>query len=164
MADTAKELFEHELRDIYDAENKLVRATETMAKKVSDPSLARSFDEHSRVTKQQVRRLEKVFDLVGRKPRRERCKGIDGLIEEFTDFVKEESPSKEVLDLFATAAGAKVEHYEISAYNSLIQLATQLGIEEGVALLDQTLAEETETLQKLETASKEVGQKLKPGF
>jgi ferritin-like metal-binding protein YciE len=164
MAETAKELFEHELRDIYDAENKLVRATENMAKKVDDLELTRSFKEHSQVTKGQVRRLEKVFDLVGRKPRRERCKGIDGLIEEFTSFVKEEDPSQEVIDVFATSAASKVEHYEIAAYQGLIQLATQLGIEEAVTLFEETLAEETETAQKLEMAGKELGQKLKPGF
>jgi ferritin-like metal-binding protein YciE len=164
LAETAKELFEHELRDIYDAELKLVRATERMAKKVDDPGLKRSFQEHSQVTKGQVRRLEKVFDLVGRKPRRERCKGIDGLIEEFTTFVKEEDATPEVIDVFASVAAGKVEHYEIAAYQGLIQLAIQLGIEEGVTLLEETLAEEIETSQKLETAGRELGQKLKPGF
>src|SRR5437762_4597214 len=105
--ETARDLFEHELRDIYDAEEKLVRATETMAQKVSDQSLKQAFEEHCEVTKGQVKRLETVFEQIGRQPRREKCPGINGLIEEFSTFASED-PAAEVLDLFAITAGTKV--------------------------------------------------------
>lgn len=163
MPETAKELFEHELRDLYDAEKKLVRATQSMAKKVSDKELSASILEHSRVTENQVARLEKVFEIVGKKPRREKCKGIDGLIEEFTSFVKDENPSPDVLDVFATGAGQKLEHYEIVSYRSLIKLATELGLDDAVSLFEQSLDEEQETADELETAAERLGKKLEPG-
>ncbi len=163
MPETAKELFEHELRDIYDAEKKLVRATQSMAKKVSDKELSNSLMQHSKVTEKQAARLEKVFGSIGRRPRREKCKGIDGLIEEFTSFVKDEKPSREVLDVFATGAGMKVEHYEMVSYRSLISLATELGLNDAVSLFEQTLNEEQEAAEQLETASQRLGKKLDPG-
>ncbi len=163
MPETARELFEHELRDIYDAEKKLVRATQSMAKKVTNKELSASFREHSSVTENQVARLEKVFETLGRKPRREKCKGIDGLIEEFTSFVNEESPSPEVLDVFATGAAGKVEHYEIAAYRSLINLAGRLGLDDAVSLFEQTLQEEEETAQQLEVTAESLGKKLERG-
>ncbi len=129
--DTAKELFEHELRDIYDAELKLTRAIESLAKKATNPDLKRGFQDHLEVTKEQAGRLEKVFTLIDRKPRREACDGINGLISEFTGFVQDESPSQDILDLFATSAALKVEHYEICAYKSLIRLADALGLSEA---------------------------------
>lgn len=148
--ENARDLFEHELRDIYDAEEKLVRATETMAKKVNDETLSKAFQEHHEVTKNQVKRIEAVFKDIGREPRREKCPGINGLIEEFSEFVKED-PSDEVLDFFAIGAATKVEHYEINAYKSLIALAGQLGVD--ATPLQQNLAEEEETAQKLESMS-----------
>ena len=163
MPETAKELFEHELRDIYDAEKKLVRATQSMAKKVTDKELSASLLEHSKVTENQASRLEKVFEIVGKKPRREKCKGIDGLIEEFTSFVKEENPSKEVLDVFATGAAEKVEHYEIVSYRSLIKLATQLGLNDAVSLFEQSLDEEQGAAEELEVASERLGKKMELG-
>ncbi|MBW3588792.1 MAG: DUF892 family protein [Actinobacteria bacterium] len=153
MPETAEELFEHELRDIYDAEHKLVRATDTMAKKVKDETLKSAFREHHEVTKGQVERLKGVFDDIGRKPRREACDGINGLIEEFSGFVKDERPSPEVLNFFAIGAASKVEQYEIQAYKSLIALAEQLGLNESVGLLTENLTEEEETASKLETMS-----------
>lgn len=159
--DTARELFEHELRDIYDAEEKLVRATETMANKATDEQLATSFKEHSEVTKGQVKRLESVFQSIGREPRREKCDGINGLIEEFSGFVKDENPSPEVLDFFAIGAATKVEHYEINAYKSLIALAGTIGIDAGP--LEQNLAEEVETANKLERMSMTFAGRLSAG-
>lgn len=160
MADNGRELLEHELRDIYDAEKKLVRALESMSKKVKDPELSDGFRKHRVVTQGQAERLEKVFGILGRKPRREPCKGIDGLIQEFQGFVKEESPSKEVLNVFAAGAAQKVEAYEITAYKSLIELASGAGLDEAVDLFQQNLTEEQETLAELETAAKRLGGKL----
>jgi ferritin-like metal-binding protein YciE len=158
--DSAKDLFEHELRDIYDAEHKLVNALETMAKKTSNAELSKSFSEHRTVTQKQIERLDKVFGLIDRAPRREPCDGINGLISEFSGFIKDESPSEKVLDVFATAAAQKVEHYEICSYKSLIKLADTLGLSEAAELFEQSLREEQETATELETMSEKLGQEL----
>lgn len=163
MPKTAKELFEHELRDIYDAENKLVIALESMAKKCTDKKLVEGFKEHRKVTQGQIARLEQVFALVDRKPRREPCKGISGLIEEFNSFVQDENPPAEVLDVVAAAGASKVEHYEIGAYTSLIGLAETIGLTEGVKLLRQNLEEEQETLKELESSMPGLLGALEPG-
>ncbi len=160
MADTARELFEHELRDIYDAEHKLVRALESMAKKVTDDKLALGFQNHREETQEQIARLEQVFEIVGRSARRESCPGINGLIEEFTKFSNEENPSPEVLNVFATGAALKTEHYEICAYEGLIKLAKGLGLDDAVALLQENLQEEQATAQELEQLSVVLGDQL----
>jgi ferritin-like metal-binding protein YciE len=157
VLETAQDLFEHELRDMYDAEEKLVRATETMANKVEDQTLTQAFQEHCEVTKGQVKRLEQVFKALGREPRREKCDGINGLIEEFSGFVKED-PAPAVLDFFAIGAASKVEHYEIEAYKSLIALAGQLGVDAGP--LEANLAEEQETASKLEAMASSFAERL----
>lgn len=158
--ESARDLFEHELRDIYDAEHKLVNALETMAKKTSNEQLSKSFEEHRTVTQGQIERLDKVFGLIDRAPRREPCDGINGLISEFSGFIKDESPSEKVLDVFATAAAQKVEHYEICSYKSLIKLADTLGLSEAAELFEQSLKEEQETAMELETMSEKLGQEL----
>lgn len=158
--ESGNDLFIHELQDIYDAENKLINALESMAKKVEDEQLSQSFIKHRSVTERQARRLEKVFELVDRKPSREPCKGINGLIEEFTSFVKEESPSGPVLNVFATGAALKVESYEISAYKSLITLADQLGLSEAAEIFEQNLKEEQDTAVEIEQISEKLGQEL----
>jgi ferritin-like metal-binding protein YciE len=113
------------------------------------------------VTEEQARRLEQVFGMLGRKPRREPCAGINGLIEEFSEFVKE-NPSAEVLDVFATGAAEKVEHYEICD-DSLIQLGNLPGVADGVELFEQTLGEEQETAALLKVMSQKLGPQLEVG-
>ncbi|HVF52327.1 MAG TPA: DUF892 family protein [Actinomycetota bacterium] len=158
--DSGRELFEHELRDIYDAEHKLVNALETMAKKVSNEDLSTSFKEHREVTRKQIERLDKVFGTIDRAPRREACDAINGLISEFSGFVKDESPSDEVLNVFATTAALKVEHYEIEAYKSLIKLAQNEGLDEAIGLLQENLAEEETTARELDGMSDLLGKEL----
>jgi ferritin-like metal-binding protein YciE len=160
--DTARELFEHELRDMYDAEKKLVRALGTMATKCNNEELVRAFETHQRVTEEQARRLEEVFSMIGRKPRREPCVGINGLIEEFSKFAQE-NPAPQVLDVFATGAAEKVEHYEICAYESLIRLGDHLGIAEAMSLFEATLAEEQETAEELKMMAQKLGPSLELG-
>ena len=160
MAETANDLFEHELKDIYDAEHKLVKALERMAKKTENEKLAKGFEQHRQVTEGQVERLERVFDLIDKRPRRQPCAGIDGLIREYTKFVREEKPDAPVHDLFAAGAAEKVEHYEIVAYKGLIDLANQLEMGEAAELLTETLREEEETAKKLERMSQQLGREL----
>lgn len=150
MLDTQQELFEHELRDIYDAEHKLVRALRTMAKKVPDRTLSEVLEEHRRITQGQIKRLEKIFRLLDKKPRREPCRGINGLIDEFKKFVDQEDVSDEILSAFAVGAGLKVEQYEIVAYEMLLKLATRLDLPDALELLGENLAEELDAVRQLE--------------
>jgi ferritin-like metal-binding protein YciE len=156
MADTLQELFEHELRDIYDAEHKLVRALESMAKKTPDESLAQGFREHRDATKDQIKRLEQVFKLLDKKPRRESCRGINGLISEFSKFVKDEEPSDEVLSTFAIEAALKIENYEIVAYESLLRLTKSIELGDAVDALRRNLLEERHTAEQLEAFAGEL--------
>lgn len=154
------ELFQHELKDIYDAEHKLSRELGNMAKKAHDEQLAEGFIEHQQQTEGQIKRLEEVFGVLDKKPSREVCHGINGLLEEYKSFVKEEDPSPELLDVFSTGAALKVEHYEISSYNSLIKLAQQAGLTDAISLLQENLSEEQETAEKLETLSEQLGARV----
>jgi len=156
MATTARELFVHELRDSYDAEHRLVDSLKEMSSKVSDPELTKAFDLHRQQTERQIKRLETVFSSVDERPERESCEGIQGLIEEFKSFNKEEDPSTEVLNLFAAVSAKKVEHYEIVAYESLMQLARQLGLRDAQAALRENLAEELATADQLQGMSEKL--------
>jgi ferritin-like metal-binding protein YciE len=158
--ETGQDLFEHELRDIFDAENKLVNALEKMAGKATDDQLKQAFTEHRGVTQKQIERLERVFGLIDRAPRREPCPGINGLIQEYQEFHKDEDPSPEVSDVFAAASAVKVESYEISAYESLIKLANQLGLTEAVGLFEESLTEEKETRTEASQMGEILGKKL----
>jgi ferritin-like metal-binding protein YciE len=158
--DRGIELFEHELKDIYDAENKLSRELEGMAKKAGDEELVEGYLEHKQQTDGQIKRLEDVFGLVDKKPSREPCHGINGLLKEFKSFVADEKPSPELLDVFAIGASLKVEHYEIASYKSLIQLAKQAGLGEAVLLLERNLSEELATADKLEVLAERLGARV----
>jgi ferritin-like metal-binding protein YciE len=158
--DRGIELFEHELKDIYDAESKLSRELEGMAKKAGDEGLVEAYLEHKQQTDGQIKRLEDVFGLVDKKPSREPCHGINGLLKEFKSFVADEKPSPELLDVFAIGASLKVEHYEIASYKSLIQLAKQAGLGAAVLLLERNLSEELETADKLEVLAERLGARV----
>lgn len=149
---SARDLLEHELKDAYDAETRLVDALQKMESKVTDPTLQQAFEAHREQTERQLQRLNKVFGAIGMGPEREECEGIKGLIAEFDEFL-EEDPSDEVLDLFAANAARKVEHYEIVAYESLIELASHIGIEDALPPLREILAEEQATAAQLEGIS-----------
>jgi ferritin-like metal-binding protein YciE len=160
MTGTARALFENELKDTYDAEIRLVDSLKEMAGRVNDVELKRGFERHHDQTKRQVERLEKVFRTVGIDPEREECEGVKGLIKEFDTFVKEEQPTDDVLDVFASAAGLKTEHYEICSYTSLINLAYRAGWEETAATLKENLAEELATAKALESMSEKLTTQL----
>lgn len=155
--ETGRELFEHELRDLYDVEHKQVQALERMAGKVGEESLKEMLLHHREETRGQIERLEQVFGLLDRSPRREPCAGINGLIEEYSEFIKEEDPSPEILNIFTAAAGIKAEHYEIVSYRSLVKLADQLQMSEAVDLLQQNLNEEEKTAEQLDQLSTKLG-------
>jgi len=143
------DLFEHELKDIYDAENRLIDALKQQAAESTDPEIRAAFQEHLEETKGQRARLEEVFEAFGKEPNRgQGCAGIQGLLEEHKEFTREK-PSPEIMDIFNLGAAQKVERYEITAYEGLIQLATVLELDDAVDLLQQNLEEEEATLEKV---------------
>jgi ferritin-like metal-binding protein YciE len=156
-----RELLLHELRDLYYAEKQILKNLPGMQKEASDTELADGFRKHAAQTKQQVENLEQVFSSLGERAKGEECPGIDGIIEEHDEFVRDEDPSKEVRDLFLTGAAARVEHYEIAAYTSLIAMARGLGERECVDLLQENLAQEKETLKEVESIGKRMAREAK---
>lgn len=152
---TAHELFLHELADIMDAERKLVDALGEQAEGASNQQLSKAFAAHQAQTEKQVQRLEQVYESLGEQPEDTECTGIKGLLEELETF-KQEDPSPDILDVFSIGAAAKVESYEICAYESLIELATDMGHNKAVKLLQQNLKEEQQTLKKMQAFSKKI--------
>ncbi len=142
------QLFQEELRDIYDAEKQLVKALPKMAKGASTQELQEALSEHLEVTKGQVQRLEQIFESLGVKPKGKPCAGMKGLIEEGQE-VLEEDATEELMDAALIGAAQRVEHYEIAAYGTARTFAQQLGNDEAADLLQQTLTEEEEADQKL---------------
>lgn len=153
---SARELFEHELRDAYDAEHRNLEALGEMSSKVTNRDLSKAFDLHRDQTKRQIDRLQTAFRSIGSKPQREECEGAKGLIEEFREFVESEDPSEDVLNYFAATAAKKVEHYEIVAYESLMQLANALNFRDASTALRENLAEEIATADELQTVSEKL--------
>jgi ferritin-like metal-binding protein YciE len=160
MTKQGKELLEHGLKDMYDAEHRFVQALETMIDQVTDEALTDGFRRHLRVTKEQIRRLESCFDELGQSPKREDCPGSKGLIAEYQKFVKEEKPDAATLNAFAAEAAQKVEHYEIVSYRSLLSLAEFLGLDACARAFRQNLAEEEETAAELRSASEVLAAEL----
>lgn len=143
-----RDLYVEELKDLYNAENQLVKALPRMAKAASAPELKAAFTEHLEVTKGQVERLEKVFEALGVSPRGKKCKAMEGLIEEGKELLEEEA-SPAVLDAALIVAAQKVEHYEMAGYGSVRTFAQMLGFAEAARLLQQTLDEEAQADEKL---------------
>lgn len=142
------DLFVHTLRDIYYAENQIVRSLPEMIEKASAPALAQGLKEHLKETNNHVARLEQVFKMYGMEAKGVDCPAIDGIIEE-AEEVAGEVDDKDVLDAAIIAAAQAVEHYEISRYGTLIAWARQLGRDDCAAVLQRTLEEEKATDKKL---------------
>jgi ferritin-like metal-binding protein YciE len=139
-----RELYVEELKDLYSAETQILKALPRMIKAASNSNLQRAFTQHERQTQQHVKRLDRIFKLLGESTRGKKCKGMEGLLEEGQDLIKER-PEPEVLDAGLIAAAQRVEHYEIAGYGTVRTYARQLGEEEQATLLQQTLDEEGET-------------------
>jgi ferritin-like metal-binding protein YciE len=141
-------LFQHGLEDLYDAEKQIIAALPKMAEAASSEELATAFREHLEQTKEQVKRLDKVFKTVGAKPGGKTCEGMQGLIREGEKMISE-MPKSAVLDAGLIAAAQKVEHYEISGYGTARTMAEMLGQQDAADLLEETLEEEKETDENL---------------
>jgi ferritin-like metal-binding protein YciE len=156
---TMDNLFVHMLRDMYYAENQIVKALPDMIEKATDPALRQGFEAHLGETKNHVKRLEQVFKMHGVEAKGVDCPAIDGIIEE-ADDIAGEVDDKNVLDAALIAAAQAVEHYEMTRYGALIAWAKQLGRSECASALQQNLDEEKAADQKLTTlAERQVNRK-----
>jgi ferritin-like metal-binding protein YciE len=142
------ELFHDTLKDIYFAEKKILTALPKMAKAAQNEDLKAAFEKHEAETEEQVARLEKVFSAIDAKPQGKTCPAIVGIIEEGQEIMKEYKGSP-ALDAGLLSAAQAVEHYEISRYGTLKTWAQELGLDEAVSLLEETLEEEKATDEAL---------------
>jgi ferritin-like metal-binding protein YciE len=143
-----EELLVDELKDLYNAENQLVKALPKMAKAATAPELKRAFEKHLEETRRQVERLEEIGQVLEVKMTGKKCKGMEGLIEEGKEIM-EEDLDENAIDAGIIGAAQKVEHYEIAGYGTARAHATLLGFNKIARLLQQTLNEETAADKKL---------------
>ena len=141
---TLEELYISELRDLYSAENQLLKALPKIAKRASSSDLKDAFEKHLEQTKGHIERLEQLFEQLDESPQGKSCHGMKGLIEEGSEILKEDGEDS-VLDAGIIVAAQKVEHYEIASYGSVRTFANLLGNDEAARLLQTTLDEESET-------------------
>ena len=136
------EFLHDEIKDIYWAEKHIVAALPKMKKAATSQELKDAFEEHLTVTKTHVERLEKVFSLLGAKPQAKKCEAMEGILKEGTSIIEDTEAGTATRDVGLILAAQKVEHYEISTYGGLRQVASTLGLDEVAALLEETLSEE----------------------
>jgi ferritin-like metal-binding protein YciE len=153
-----KELYVDELKDIYNAENQLVKALPKVAKAATSDDLRTGFEEHLEQTRGHVQRLEQIFKALGEKPTGKKCKGMEGLVAEGQEMMDEDFED-DLMDAALISAAQRVEHYEIAAYGTVRTYAELLGEDEAVTLLEQTLEEEKETDQKLSDLASDINVK-----
>lgn len=146
-----KEFFVDELKDIYWAEKHLTKALPKMQKAATSDELRNAFAEHLEVTKNQVARLEQVFELLGEKAQAKKCDAMVGLVEEGNGIIEDTEKGTSIRDVGLVLAAQKIEHYEIATYGGLAQLAKTMGNEEVLQLLVATLNEEKQTDELLTT-------------
>jgi ferritin-like metal-binding protein YciE len=146
--DTLQKLYTDELRDLYNAENQLLKALPKMAKGASSEDLKDAFEKHLEQTKGHVGRLEQIFKALGEKPKGKTCRAMKGLIEEGSEILQEDG-EESILDAGIIVAAQKVEHYEIASYGSVRTFAHLLGQNKAAELLQATLDEESETNELL---------------
>jgi ferritin-like metal-binding protein YciE len=142
-----QDLYLEELRDLYSAENQILKALPKMAKAASSEQLRNAFEEHLEQTKTHVQRLEQIFEKMDQRSKGKKCKAIQGMIEESKEIMQENGESM-VVDAALIAAAQRVEHYEIAAYGCARTYARHLGDDEAAELLQETLNEEGETDHK----------------
>ena len=146
--ETLQDLLVHELKDLYSAERQLIQALPKMAKAATSDELRTAFENHLAQTEEQVVRIETIMESFGESPKGQKCAGMEGLIEEGKNFLKEEA-DEDVMDAGIIAAAQKVEHYEIASYGAVVEYARVLGHTEAQRLLEQTLEEEKNADQLL---------------
>jgi ferritin-like metal-binding protein YciE len=158
---TLEDLFYDGLKDIYYTERKILRALPKMARGAQSQELRSAFEMHKEQTEQQVERLQKVFDILGKRAQGKTCPAIDGIVEEGEEIL-EEYKDTPALDAGLVGAAQAVEHYEITRYGTLKRWAEVLGMKDAAKLLDETLKEEIATDEALtKLADKDANKKAK---
>jgi ferritin-like metal-binding protein YciE len=153
--DSLKKLYVDELKDLYSAENQLVKALPKMAKAASSDELRKGFERHLEQTKTHVERLELIFRSLDESPKGKKCMGMEGLIEEGSEVIEEDFEDA-VMDAALIGAAQRVEHYEIAAYGTVREFAKILDEPEQASVLEETLEEEKETDAKLTDLSRQI--------
>jgi len=153
--DSLEGLLEEQLKDLYDAEKQLTKALPKLAKAATNRDLKDCFTEHLEQTKNQVTRLEQVFELLEKKAKSKPCAAMKGLVEESQETIQEDA-SDEMKDAMLIASSQRAEHYEIAAYGTVRTIAEIMGNQEVANLLQQTLDEEEQTDAKLSEISKQI--------
>jgi ferritin-like metal-binding protein YciE len=142
--DNLQELYVEELKDLYSAENQILKALPRMIRAASHAQLKRAFTKHEKQTREHVKRLERICKSLGEKPTGKKCVGMEGLIQEGKDLIKEK-PAESVLDAGLISAAQHVEHYEMAGYGTCRTWARLLGYSAHADLLQRTLDEEQQT-------------------
>ena len=146
--DSLREMFVEELKDLYNAENQLIKALPKMAKAASSAELKRAFESHLKETKVHVERLEQVFKSLDEAAKGKKCKAMEGLVEEGSEWMEEDA-DEDVMDAGLIACAQRVEHYEIAGYGCVRTYAQLLGETKAAGLLQKTLDEEGACDKKL---------------
>jgi ferritin-like metal-binding protein YciE len=155
-------LYVDELRDLYNAETQLVKALPKMAKAASNDQLREAFEEHLRQTSEHVSRLEQIFDQLEEKPSGKRCLGMEGLVKEGSETMREDY-AEAVKDAAIIGAAQRVEHYEMAGYGTARAFANLLGENEHASLLERTLEEERQADEKLTQLAERINLKAAQG-
>jgi ferritin-like metal-binding protein YciE len=153
--ESLNELLVEQLRDLYDAENQLIKALPKMAEGANSEELREAIEEHLEQTKGHARRIETVFENLGEKAKAKKCKGMEGLIKEGSETL-EEDMDPDVKDAAIIAAAQRVEHYEIAGYGTARTMANLLGEREAASLLEETLNEEKQADSKLTELAEDI--------
>lgn len=152
-----QELYVEQLKDLYDAEHQIIKALPKMIDKAESEELKDALNEHLEITKEQAKRIERIFSEMGEKAKAEKCKGMQGVIAEGDDLIGDIEDAG-VRDAAIIASAQRVEHYEMAGYGTARTYAEQLGEDEAASLLQQTLDEEKEADNRLTELSDEVNQ------
>ncbi|MGI9037783.1 MAG: ferritin-like domain-containing protein [Gemmatimonadota bacterium] len=156
-----RDLLHHEMKDLWSAENQIIDALPAMVKAASDQGLRRALEDHLKVTKKQQSRVEKICDELDWGPRGHKCAGMEGLIKEGKDLLKEDLP-EDVLDAAIIGAAQRVEHYEMAAYGTARNHAREIGLDDVADRLQEILDEEGEADKLLtELANKRINREAR---
>lgn len=157
---TPKDLFIHEMSDIYDAEQRILKMLSLMAQETQNADVKQALETHENETKQQITNIEQCFTLLGTSPEKSAaCLAIEGLKKEHDAFLKE-NPTPELLMMFNLGGADKTEHYEIASYKGLIEKANLMGQKECVQLLQQNLKQEENMAKRVESMSLQFGKQM----
>lgn len=154
--ETATDLLLHELGDLLYAEKQVLKSLPKMIRETSSGEMRERLEQHRTETEEQIRNLERAFEVLGKKPRAQKCPGILGILEEKREFDAEEGASKEMTEAFNLGAGLRVEHYEIAGYRSAIALAKTTGADQVSDLLRRNLEQEVAMARFIETGSRKM--------